>query len=551
MSKPYVHDLDLDSTPQTKPIPFREKEMIRNSAGGFTFEITDWQKLERFLLIGTEGGTYYVGQKPMTLEHAKTVVKLLEVDGPRVVEVLKDISHQGRAHKNDAAIFVLALALKFGDLDTQRAAEAAAPVVCRIGTHWFALAENLKGLNRGWGRRIARLFARHYSTRPLESLAYDVAKYQQREGWSQADLLRLSHPQINPEDAQRHALVRWVLGTDMSERTVKKPNRTAAEYPAIDAELPLLTQAFEKVKRATTVEEVIAAMQGVNLPWECVPSQWHKDPKIWKHLLHSGALPMGALLRKLGQLSELGVLTNFGEEEKLVYKLLTDPVALSRSRLHPMAILFAWKTYASGGGLRSDKKWPVLPRIVEALETGFERSFANVQPTNKSFFVGVDVSGSMISPIANSNVTCCVAAAALLKMLMSSEPFVFPMAFTHSPSQLPVTRNSSLQQVVKECTSRNFGDTDCALPMVYALEHNIRAEVFVVITDNETWFGPSEHPSQALQRYRKDTGIPAKLIVLAMTASRNTIADPTDAGMLDIVGFDTSTPQVIAEFAKS
>jgi 60 kDa SS-A/Ro ribonucleoprotein len=36
-----------------------------------------------------------------------------------------------------------------------------------------------------------------------------------------------------------------------------------------------------------------------------------------------------------------------------------------------------------------------------------------------------------------------------------------------------------------------------------------------------------------------------------MVANRFTIADPTDAGMLDIVGFDTSTPEVISGFARS
>jgi 60 kDa SS-A/Ro ribonucleoprotein len=47
------------------------------------------------------------------------------------------------------------------------------------------------------------------------------------------------------------------------------------------------------------------------------------------------------------------------------------------------------------------------------------------------------------------------------------------------------------------------------------------------------------HPSQALDRYRQKTGIPAKLIVVSMTANPFSIADPNDAGMMDVVGFDT------------
>jgi 60 kDa SS-A/Ro ribonucleoprotein len=43
-------------------------------------------------------------------------------------------------------------------------------------------------------------------------------------------------------------------------------------------------------------------------------------------------------------------------------------------------------------------------------------------------------------------------------------------------------------------------------------------------------------------------GIAAKLIVVAMTSNGFTIADPNDAGMLDVVGFDAGVPGVIREF---
>jgi 60 kDa SS-A/Ro ribonucleoprotein len=46
-------------------------------------------------------------------------------------------------------------------------------------------------------------------------------------------------------------------------------------------------------------------------------------------------------------------------------------------------------------------------------------------------------------------------------------------------------------------------------------------------------------------------GIPAKLIVVGMTVNNFSIADPSDAGMMDVVGFDTATPQLMADFARS
>jgi 60 kDa SS-A/Ro ribonucleoprotein len=53
---------------------------------------------------------------------------------------------------------------------------------------------------------------------------------------------------------------------------------------------------------------------------------------------------------------------------------------------------------------------------------------------------------------------------------------------------------------------------------------------------------------QALQEYRRTVRIPARLIVVGMVSNGFTIADPNDAGMLDVVGFDAATPQVIADF---
>jgi 60 kDa SS-A/Ro ribonucleoprotein len=36
-----------------------------------------------------------------------------------------------------------------------------------------------------------------------------------------------------------------------------------------------------------------------------------------------------------------------------------------------------------------------------------------------------------------------------------------------------------------------------------------------------------------------------------MVANGFSIADPNDAGMMDVVGFDTAAPQVIGDFARS
>ncbi len=83
--------------------------------------------------------------------------------------------------------------------------------------------------------------------------------------------------------------------------------------------------------------------------------------------------------------------------------------------------------------------------------------------------------------------------------------------------------------------------------MVKALEARMPVDVFVVLTDNETWYG-RVHPFQALKDYRQKMGINAKMIVVGMTATQFSISDPSDAGSLDVVGFDSAVPQLMSQF---
>ena len=114
---------------------------------------------------------------------------------------------------------------------------------------------------------------------------------------------------------------------------------------------------------------------------------------------------------------------------------------------------------------------------------------------------------------------------------------------------MDVSPNMRLADVIKHMESYPMAGTDCALPMLWAKENKVMADTFVIFTDNETWAG-GVHPSQALRQYREATGIQAKCIVVGMTATEFSIADPNDSGMLDVVGFDTATPNVISQFSR-
>jgi 60 kDa SS-A/Ro ribonucleoprotein len=114
---------------------------------------------------------------------------------------------------------------------------------------------------------------------------------------------------------------------------------------------------------------------------------------------------------------------------------------------------------------------------------------------------------------------------------------------------LAISPRQRLDDVVRTVTGLPFGGTDCALPMLYALDREREIDTFVIYTDSETWAGDM-HPAQALRDYRGASGIDARLVVVGMVSNGFSIADPNDPGMLDVVGFDTATPQLVSDFAR-
>ena len=83
------------ATPQAQPIPGAAQ--VPNSAGGFAWGVDDWTRLDRFLLLGVEGPTYYASHRPLTIENAQAVLRCIGADGPHAVARLAAISGAGRA----------------------------------------------------------------------------------------------------------------------------------------------------------------------------------------------------------------------------------------------------------------------------------------------------------------------------------------------------------------------------------------------------------------------------------------------------------------------
>jgi 60 kDa SS-A/Ro ribonucleoprotein len=524
---------DAPETPQSQPLP--NTTQVANSAGGYSWAVSDWTRLQRFLILGSEGGSYYASERALSLESAAATLRCIAEDGPRVVAMIVEISHSGRAPKNDPALFTLALCASKGDDETRRAALAALPQVARIGTHLMHFAAFIDA-QRGWGRGLRSAIADWYNAKPAKDAAYQALKYQSRDGWSQRDLLRLAHPKAPGESHQ--TLYHWITrGWD-----------GVGDEPHPDEALQQVW-AFERAKRASTCDEIVALIRAYNLPREAIPTQFLNEAAVWEALLES--MPMTALIRNLATLTRVGLIAPNSDAVQRVREQITNAERLKRARVHPIALLAALKTYAQGRGERGSNTWKPVPAIVDALDEAFYLSFGSITPSGKKYVLALDVSGSMAggSIAGVPGLTPRVASAAMALITAATEKQYQVMGFSTQFVPLGITPRQRLDDALRKVSNLPFSGTDCALPMTWALKNKVEADAFVVYTDSETWFG-GVHPAQALRQYRDKMGRDAKLIVVGMVANKFTIADPNDAGMMDIVGFDTATPQLMSDFVS-
>lgn len=600
--------LTLISTRRTPQSEQADPRQEKNAAGGYTFVVDDLARLHRFLTIGSTGGTFYVGEKDHTVENGQLVLDLARTRPLDVVAAVREVSVLGRAPKQNQSLFALAAAAKLGGQEGATAAYAAVPEVVRTASHLFLFVSYAAQFG-GWGNGLARAVARWYLDRDPDNLAYQILKYRHRNDTDHAALLRQAHPfrwtlpgpaaadravdVAGPSSQEGHrALFDWVLAKKSRGDKSQDRNHNAADHRVrhevrasgrYRENLPRLVGAFEQIQAATSVAEVIRVIEGNrSVSWEMVPDRFINEPTVWMALLTNG-VPMTALIRQLPRLTNIGVIKPLSAWTSLIAEQLTDADRLTKARVHPIAVLIAQRTYASGISPTSDTRWTPNQQIVDALDRAFYAAYGAVEPSDKRTMYALDASYSMTHPVAGvkAPLSCREAAAALMLVSAATSPNNLLTAFTadqwlrdrleydgrglahfrqarlgtrdlneHAAiTPLAISPRQRLDDVLKVVQGLPWAGTDCSLPMQYALREGLEVDTFVTLTDNETWYGKI-HPHQALEQYRRETGIPARLVVVSMTATGSTIADPLDTGTLDIAGFDAAVPNLISDFSR-
>lgn len=522
----------------TEFIPGRKDEMKENLAGGVSFKAGNFTALRRWLLTGSFSNFFYENAKTNTNNNVDTLLNCIKQEPERVAAEIVYASNSGTMASQHTCILALA---HLSNGESEIAKEQFRNIfnnIVRTASHLYEFVSYAKSI-RGMGKTIHKAIKGWIESKDTSELEYQFLKYQQREGFSNRDILRLFKPV--PRNELESNLFAWVVG----------------KAEEIDSELSRIS-IYEKMKAGNVSKtDVVKSIADYGLTHEMIPANIERDKKVWTALFYKA--PIMATVRNLATYTRNEVFS--GKEGMKNLDVLESKLSkenLQRSRIHPLEIANAQKIYNSGGSIgrsRNDRFTPV-PRVSDILEQAVHNSFKTQEPTGKHFFHALDISGSMawadmpglmLQPFEIETIMALVS--------VNTEKNYFVGGFSDDFIPLPeVSKGAKIQNTINRMQSHGFGGTDAASAYRYAIDNNIYTDVFVFWTDNMNWGGGygGGQPSTWLKKYRKSINPEAKAIYVTLVAYGDnvTLVDPKDTMSYDIAGFSSQTPKIISMIAE-
>lgn len=321
----------------------------------------DWAAFHRHLILGSVIKT--------TEKQKEALCRLLALDGIKAVDRIVEISQSGCASKNDFALFALAVASAERNAKVRQHALRFLPKVARTGGHLLQFADHVS-LLRGFGRSLRSAICRWFTEMPVDLLTLQAVKYSQYQGWSLRDMMRLAHPKCDGDDL-RKVLFHWIVNPNDSEAI-----KAARQLRIIEGKY--------LIKEAADIHEIASIVRKYSLPREALPTHVLNSVDVWDALLVD--MPMTAMVRNLGKMSQVGLLTSSASATDYVVKRMQNGEEVRQARMSPFKLLLALRTYSSGRGRVGILQWNPIKPIVSALNQAFEASLLNFRQTEKNLF---------------------------------------------------------------------------------------------------------------------------------------------------------------------
>lgn len=352
---------------------------------------------------------------------------------------------------------------------------------------------------------------------------------------SLADVVKMVHPK--PAEAWRAAWFAWLI-----------------DRPYALEALPPLTQAFERFKRDRSIERPLGGQRGHEVPSveACalpdVPFQLltalELDAQAWAQIAQRGSWQM--VRQNLNTFARHGVFELPGLAEAVAAKL-RDPQAVAKARVLPYQLMAAYTTTGAE-----------VPHVVkEALQDAMELALANVPVFEGRVVVCPDVSGSMGSPVtghrgsATSAVRCIDVAALVAAAVLRRNADARVLPFETKVVPLELNPRDSVMTNAARLAAVGGGGTSCSAPLALLNREKARADLVVLVSDNESWADAARGRGTAtMQEWEafKQRNPKARLVCIDIQPYATTQAQER-GDVLNIGGFSDEVFKLLAVYA--
>jgi 60 kDa SS-A/Ro ribonucleoprotein len=502
-----------------------------NEAGGVAYRLPPKHALAQLAATGCLGGVYYTDAEAQL---AALLALVGRVEDNVFLARLAVYSRQRAFLKDMAAALLLVLSKR----DTQLFHR----VFDRVVDNGRVLRTLFQMLRSGlFGRRCLSYALQRAFNRWLNSAAVGaLLSASIGNDPSLRDVLRAARP--TPTDNARRALFDW-----LTDRPVAKWE------PALLSDLPEEVGALTAYRRAESAEEQVALLERHRFRWDLLADS-AKGPDVWKAI----ARTMGtqALRMNLNTLLRHGV---FDDPNMVAHvaSRLADAEEVRRSRQFPYQYLAAYQSAEA-----------TLPEVVhEALEQAAEIACGNVPELPGPIVVGLDVSGSMGSPVtghrgagATSSMRCVDVAALFAAAVLRRNPGSVVVPFDTAAYSVDVTADEPILALAARLAKYGGGGTNCALPL-HAANTRVKDRAFagcVLVSDNQSWVGMGR-PGQTgvlteweafvrnQRQLQGDAALAPKLVCIDVQPYATTQA-PDREDILNVGGFSDAVFGVVSGF---
>jgi 60 kDa SS-A/Ro ribonucleoprotein len=206
-----------------------------------------------------------------------------------------------------------------------------------------------------------------------------------------------------------------------------------------------------------------------------------------------------------------------------------------------------------------------VPAVIrQALGRAAEAACGNVPELPGPVVVGLDVSGSMASPVtgqrgrgATTALRCVDLAAVFAAAVLRRNPASVVVPFDTQAYGVEIDPAAPILTLADRLAQYGGGGTDCSTPLAYANRH-LADRPFagcVLVSDNESWVGQGRGGATAVltewerfaARQRRHGVADPKLVCIDVQPSTTTQA-PDRADVLNVGGFSDAVFDVVAAF---